>query len=108
MEYLKFVLTMMFSPLSWMNLHKYNKEYDEWFVNAIDKHEFKWLNPYVVMIDGKVLWIANYPYSCFHVLEVEKSFSFDGRTVYFTKDPEVVYRPSKFNIYKAEKKLNRI
>lgn len=105
MEYLKFLLTVIKEPIEWVSINKYNKEYDLWFANAIKNYEFVRLNEFEVMIDGKILWAANYPYGIFSPRILKEKIEHNGRIYYMTDDPKVRYSPSKFNIYKANKKL---
>ena len=105
MEYLKFLLEYITSPSWWIIIGRYSKVHDEWLLNAMEHYKFQPLNSCEAVLDGKIIWTENYPYSSFtpRILSYETG---DAGQMYFTEftDPRFVARPSRFTIYKANKK----
>lgn len=103
-------LFVLFNPKFSLMLSDYNKDIDEWLLNAMKHYEIEDFRDYrtsnikyEILIDGKILWISNYPYKCYtyRVLQDEVC------GVKITEDNYLNIRPSRLTIYKFNKKVEK-
>lgn len=103
-------LFSLFNPKFWLMLSDYDKDIDEWLLNAMKHYEIEDTREYSksnrifeILIDGKILWISNYPYKCYtyRVLQ-DKLYG-----VSMTEDNYLNIRPSRLTIYKFNKKVEK-
>lgn len=80
MEWIKNIFFVITNPSYWIMNYPYNKEFDNWLLNAIKTHNFENFTEHSVVIDGKILWIANHPYGSFTPYDMELRPS--RRTIY--------------------------
>lgn len=54
---------ILITPGCWMRSRPTNKVLDAWMIQALKKPEFSKLSEYSVFLNGKKIWIKNYPYA---------------------------------------------
>lgn len=98
-----------FNPKYWITSKHYDKELDCWLKNAIKHYNFEYVDEYFVKIDGKYLWIANYPYSVFYYGGLVEREIGKLKLQYATYKTEFSKSgiPSRRTIYIAAKKLKK-
>lgn len=102
-------LITLLNPSYWLMLEKYDKNVDEWLLNAMKHYQIilKYADSrkhvYEIIIDGKILWVANYPYSAFTYRYLET----DMFGACLTNDCANSGRPSRATIYKFNKILTK-
>lgn len=79
-------LQFLFKPSFWSLHESYCEEWDRELNALLDHYCFINISTYTATLGGKHIWVANYPYSCFH--EINKSV-----------------RPSRLTILRAKKQL---
>lgn len=110
---MKIILEFLFvlvNPKYWLMFPKYNKEMDMWLLNAMkhypieDARRYKYSNTlHEIKIDGKILWITNYPYNCFTYRAVRQELF----NIEMTEDYHEAIRPSCYTIYKFNKLITK-
>lgn len=63
---LKFFLSFIFKPSTWLRNYPTNKEWDRECRRLISNATFKIKDRYLVEVDGRDLWWSNYPYASFN------------------------------------------
>lgn len=79
-------LQFLFKPSFWLLHESYCEEWDRELNALLDHYCFINISTYTATLGGKHIWVANYPYNCFH--EINKSV-----------------RPSRLTILRAKKQL---
>lgn len=59
----KYKLKALINPKHWLRNYKTHKAWDEWLWGSLQNHEIKVLDKYYAEINGKKVWICNYPYA---------------------------------------------
>lgn len=100
----------LFNPKFWLMLSDYDKDIDEWLLNAMKHYEIEDTREYSasnrifeILIDGKILWISNYPYKCYTYRVLQDKLYGVG----ITEDNYLNIRPSRLTIYKFNKKVEK-
>jgi hypothetical protein len=89
-------LQFIFKPKFWhMNEH-YCKEWDVELKRLMSEHNFTDIENCTAKLDGRVIWVANYPYSSF--------MPYEPNNKDLNKDKHK-YRPSRLTIKRAMEKL---
>lgn len=55
-------LRILFTPSCWIRNHPTSLEWDEWLSKALEDPEISELGNHDCLINGKGVWISNYPY----------------------------------------------
>ena len=63
MKYLLPFVTSIINPTYWFSNAKVNYEYDKKLRKALENPVFTDIGPYTCKINGKTIWISNYPYA---------------------------------------------
>ncbi len=72
--------------------YPYNEQWDKIFSDLLDNHDFTEITMYNAKLGGVSVWVANTPYACMNPHNVLN---------------EMKIRPSRVNILRAIKKLNK-
>lgn len=56
------IIKIIFIPSCWIRIGHTCKDWDFWLRNALKDPQFEYLSKYTVKLNGKEIWIANYPY----------------------------------------------
>jgi hypothetical protein len=80
-------------PHYWfMNDDEYSESWDKELNSLLDNNKFVYQSEYTAMLGNSLIWVGNYPYSCFQPYYYYQSAKF---------------RPSRSTILKAKKKLDK-
>jgi len=60
---MKDFLRVLFTPSIWFRINGVSKGLDRWMVEALDNPVFSEVSRYTCKLNGKRIWIANYPYA---------------------------------------------
>jgi len=82
---MKAFLFVLFHPRFWLMNDSYEKAFDTWLLHSLETSSFSDITSFRATINGRRLWIANYPYAAFSYLDS--------------------MRPSRYTIYKAHKQF---
>lgn len=52
------------TPRCWLRNHLTNKVLDEWMIEALKEPKFSNYGSFTIDLNGKTIWIENYPYGC--------------------------------------------
>lgn len=76
-------------PSHWIRLRSTNKCLDEFILEALKNPKFEPCGKYSIVLNGKRLWIENYPYSFGHIY----------------KSPDIMGMPSRRTVTKLKKAI---
>lgn len=63
---LKYFIKVLFTPSCWFRNYEYNKEWDEYLLELMKTEKFSKFFVGTAKFGHNKLWVANYPYACFH------------------------------------------
>ena len=61
-EKLMKLLRVIFTQYCWIQVDQYSPEYDRWIRSSLKNPVFKYSSAYYIFLNGKKIWIKNYPY----------------------------------------------
>ncbi len=89
-------LIFIFNPIWHIMLGKYDEKWDKEFNKLLSNYRFTEIGNHTANLNGKIIWIANYPYGCFESNINNDNFGGQSRL-----------RPSRFTIIKAMRQLKK-
>ena len=76
------LLRILTTPSCWTRIRATNKVLDAWMIEALKNPEFSQLTAHSVFLNGKHIWITNYPY-CYGYLYSHQDLGLPSRTTVF-------------------------
>jgi hypothetical protein len=70
------------TPSCWIRVNPINKALDAWVIEALKKPEFSEITLYTIVLNGKKLWVENYPY-CYGHLHSHQKYGLPSRSTVF-------------------------
>jgi len=89
------LLRIIFTPTCWLQNDPYSSEYDKSLRSALRNPKFSSEGNYTIVLNGKEIWISNYPYAYGmpHSLKYRSSgYRPSRRTIFWLRDAVIEYQ----------------
>jgi hypothetical protein len=93
---MKYWIKVLLTPSCWIRNYPYSKEYDDICLKQLENPVFTNVGEHYAQLNGKLVWINNYPYAAFHLERGRLAYKLPSRrTVFKLKEALEAQRPIK-------------